>query len=144
MPKKLKVHPNQRVDIPDFVRAATEYTEETAGFNVERSRLDRLSRVLEGFRIEIADQTANPGQITVYNGTAFDRDGKTLNNEDQVNTAKSITLAGASTTFYVEVEFTESESDVDSSESLSSSDDSSSSELSSTEISDAESVISCA
>lgn len=113
MPKKTKIRPNQRVDLVDFNRAANEYTAESVSFNVERSVLDRRSRLLGGFRVEIADQSANPGQITVYNGNAFDRDGRHLNNEDQVNTAKTITLSGASQTFYIEIEFTETETDSD-------------------------------
>ncbi len=113
MPKKLKVHPNERIDIPDFVRAANDYTADTVAFNILRGWLDKRSRVLEGFRVEIPDQTANPGQITVHNGNAYDRDGQLLNNEDQTNTAKSVSLSGASTTFYVEIEFIEGDSDVD-------------------------------
>ncbi len=113
MPKKLKVHANERVDIGDFVRAANDYTSESLAFNAERSLLDRRARILDGFRVEIADQAANPGQITVFNGNAFDRDGKHLNNEDQANVAKTITLAGATQTFFIEIEFIETETDSD-------------------------------
>lgn len=114
MPKKIMAHANERIDLGDFLRAANDYTKESVAFNVERSVLDRRSRVLDGFRVEIADQTSNPGQITIYNGNAFDRDGVHLNNEEQANAAKTITLSGASQTFYIEIEFTETESDSDS------------------------------
>jgi hypothetical protein len=107
------VHANERVDIDDFVRSANDYTSESLAFNANRSLLDRRARILDGFRVEVADQTSNPGQITVYNGNAFDRDGKIINNEDQANAAKTITLSGASQTFSVEIEFTESETDTD-------------------------------
>jgi hypothetical protein len=113
VPKKLKVNANQRVDISDFERAANDYTAESVGFNTERMVLDARSRVFDGFRVEIADQTTNQGQVTVYNGNAFDRNGTHLNNEDLANTAKTVTLAGASTTFYLEAEFVETDSDTD-------------------------------
>lgn len=114
MPKKVKVHPNERIDIPDYVRGSNEYTAEMLAYLAERGLIDRRSRILEGFRVELADQTTNPGQLTVYNGTAMDRDGKILHDEDADNTAKSVTLSGASTTFYLEIEFVEADSDSDS------------------------------
>ena len=114
MPKKLLIHPNERVDIPDFVRASHTYTQESVSFNALRSLLDKRSRVLDGFRVEIPNQTANPGQVTLFNGAALDRTGRVLNNEDQVNTSKTVTLTGATTNFYLEIEFVESASDTDS------------------------------
>ncbi len=113
MPKALKVHPNERVDIPDFERAANDYTNERAAFEGERTILDRRSRVLEGFRIQIEDQTATPGAITVFNGSALDRDGYSLHDEDQTDAGVTLTLSGASTTFYVEVELSPTETDTD-------------------------------
>lgn len=114
MPKKLNVHPNERVDLPDFNHAANDYSFESDSFAQERITLDKRSRVLEGFRIQIDDQTATPGQITVYNGNALDRDGAHLNEEALAATQLTVTLTGATTTFYVEIERVESDSDVDS------------------------------
>jgi hypothetical protein len=113
MPKELQVHANERVDIPDFDRAASDYTSEKVAFDAERRLLDRRSRVLEGFRITIEDQTATAGQITVHNGTALDRDGNTLYDEDQQTASVTLTLTGATTTFYLEVELVEVDTDTD-------------------------------
>lgn len=113
MPKKVRYHANERVDLLDLVRSSNDYTSEYLAFNVERSWLDNRSRILEGFRVELADQAANPGQFTIHNGSALDRDGVTINNEESVTTAKTYTLPGASATYYVEIEFVESDSDTD-------------------------------
>lgn len=113
MPKKLRIWPNGRLDIPDFIRAANEYTAETAAFSMDRLWLDRRAEVLEGFRIQIDDQTANPGQITVYNGTGVNRSGQLLNEESLATSSVTLTLTGASTTFYLELELVESDSDTD-------------------------------
>lgn len=113
MPKKLNVHPNQRVDIPDYVRGASGYTQDSLDFLKRQLFQSQRALVASGFRVEISDQTASPGEITVYNGHALNRDGQHLNNEDQINTALTTTLSGPSTDFYLEVEFVESESDTD-------------------------------
>lgn len=113
MPKKVKIHANERIDIPDFDHAASVYTDESLAFHKERFLLDRRSRVLDGFRVEISDQTASPGQVTVYNGNALDRVGLHLNDEDLATAAVTTTLAGASQTFYLEIEFVESDTDTD-------------------------------
>jgi len=113
MPKSLKVHANERVDIPDFERAANDYTNERAAFEEERLVLDRRSRVLEGFRVKIEDQTATPGAITVFNGTALDRDGYSLHDEEQADASVTLTLSGAATTFYLEVELATADTDTD-------------------------------
>lgn len=113
MTKSLKVHPNQRVDLLDFELAAKDYTQESLAQHMRHTLLDR-SRFLRGFRIEVADQTLNPGQVTVFNGFALDKEGFPLSNEEQANASRTVTLIGASTTFYLEVEFVESESDIDS------------------------------
>lgn len=114
MPKKLAVHPNERIDVPDFDHAATIYTDESLSFLKERFLIDRRSRVIDGFRVEVSDQTATPGQITVYNGNAIDRSGVSIADEDQANSSITVTLSGSSQTFYVEVEFTEAFTDTDS------------------------------
>lgn len=113
MPEQLKVHPGERVDLTDYVHGANTYTEESQKFLLEREILDRRSRVLDGFRVKIEDQTANPGMITIYNGNALDRDGQLINNEQSVNDSRSITLLGANLNFYVEIEFILNESSTD-------------------------------
>lgn len=112
MPKKVKVHPNERIDIPDFERN-TEYAAESVAQLNERLFQARYPLIVEGFRVRIEDQASNPGEITIFNGTALDRDGKILHDEDQNSVSKSITLSSASTSFYVEIEFVETESDTD-------------------------------
>lgn len=113
MPKKLKVSSNERVDLVDFNRAASDYTADSDNFHRKNLWLSKYSNVLKGFRIEVSDQSSNPGEFTIYNGVAVDRDGAVLNNEDQVADSRTITLTGTNSQFYIEVEFTESESDVD-------------------------------
>jgi hypothetical protein len=113
MPKKLKISPNERVDLVDFTRASSDYTQESLRFHRSKLIQSNRSAVVGGFRIEIPDQVANPGQFVVYNGVAIDRNGDILNNEQQVNDSRVVTVLGASTTFYVEIEFTETDSDVD-------------------------------
>lgn len=114
MPDKLKAHSNERIDLVDFILAANDYTSSTNAFDKERTWLDGKSRILEGFYVEISDQTVAPGQITVYNGTGLDRDGRLINDESLANSATTLTLAGASQSFYVEIELSESASSVDS------------------------------
>src|SRR5690606_2302220 len=113
MPKRLKVHPGERIDLVDYVHGANEYTQESQKFLLERELLDRRSRILDGFRVRVEDQTANPGLITIFNGNAVDRDGQLINNEQTPNDSRSITLLGANLNFYVEIEFIENPSDTD-------------------------------
>jgi hypothetical protein len=49
----------------------------------------------------------------VYNGLALDKNGQLIRNEQQVNDSRVYTLLGINSTFYIEIEFAESESDVD-------------------------------
>lgn len=113
MPKALKAHPGERLDLVDYVQGANTYTQDSQKFVLEREWLDRRSRVLDGFRIRVEDQATYPGLITVFNGNALDRAGQLTNNEDLENDSRSVTLLGATTNFYVEIEFTAVESDTD-------------------------------
>ncbi|NBU69854.1 MAG: hypothetical protein EBS53_00090 [Bacteroidetes bacterium] len=113
MPKALKAHPGERLDLPDYVLGANTYTQDTQKFFIERELTDRRARILDGFRIRVEDQTANPGLITIFNGNAVDRDGRLINNEEVPNDARSITLTGSNLNFYVEIEFAEVVSDTD-------------------------------
>ena len=113
MPKRLKVHANERIDIPDFVRASVDYSADKSAFDAQKRLLGKRSKYLEGFYVKLSDQTTSPGEVTVYNGNALNRDGDHLNNEDQINDSRTITLVGSSSFFYLEIEFTEADSDQD-------------------------------
>lgn len=114
MPKSLHIHSNERIDLPDFELAANGYSHSLRSHQISKAMLDKHSRVLSGFRIELADQATSPGQLTVHAGLAFDKSGAILDIEDQPDASLTTTLAGASQTFYLEVEYTETESDLDS------------------------------
>lgn len=115
MPKKVKVSSNQRIDLDDFTRAASDYTQESDNFSREQLVLARRSLASGvGFRIEISDQATSPGEFTIYNGTAVDKAGNILNNEQSAADARVLTLSGTGLEHYIEVEFIETESDVDS------------------------------
>jgi len=113
MPKSLQIHNNERLDIPDFELAANGYTRESLNHFIRNGVIDTKSRTFRGFRIELADQASFAGQITVHNGVVFDMDGQVINIEDQPDASKTTTLIGSNQTFYVELEFTDGESDVD-------------------------------
>jgi len=114
MPKKLNISSNERVDLNDFSRASSDYTQESGNFAREKLIQARKTAIASGFRIEVSDQAAAPGEFTIYNGVGLDRDGNILNNEQQINDGRTLTLSGTSVSYYIEVEFVESESDVDS------------------------------
>ena len=113
MPEQLKVHSGERVDLVDYVHGSNTYTQETQKHLLLREWADRRARILDGFRVRVEDQVANPGMVTVFNGNAVDRAGQLLNNEQVTNDSRSITLLGASLDFYVEIEFLVNESSTD-------------------------------
>jgi len=113
MPRGLKSHSNERIDLEDFRQGTRDYVDDRNAFNTKALMLARRSRFVEGFRIEISDQTTNPGEISVFNGLAFARNGELLNNEDQVNDSRTVTLVGASQYFYLELEYIEDDADPD-------------------------------
>lgn len=110
MPDKPLFHPNERIDLDDMAHASTGYTDARARFDTVKQLLGKRSRLIEGFRVEIADQAASPGQVTVHNGTALDITGRHVSNEQQVNDARNIVLLGALQTYYLEIEYREGES----------------------------------
>src|SRR5512137_431282 len=110
MPKSVNVLPNLRVDIPDFEAQTADFANDLMKLWLERFVLDNWAAIVEGFRVEIADQTAHPGLFTIYNGLAIGRDGQLINNEDDLVAQRSATLA-ANATYYVEVEFVTTQSD---------------------------------
>lgn len=112
MPKKVNLLPNERVDIVDLSQASQDYAQQLEKQLVNRGILDKFSRIGDGFRIEIPNQGTSPGSFTVHNGVAYDRSGQIVNNEDDLNTSRSITL-NIDGTYFVEVQFTSAASDVD-------------------------------
>jgi len=113
MPNSVQIQASERVDVVDL-KALTEYPRELTKLVTEQVVLDRQSRILRGFRVQLTDQDYTPGRIVVHSGSALDRDGQILINETQSNATRTITLEGATTTFYVELEFVESDAEVDS------------------------------
>jgi hypothetical protein len=114
MPKAPLFHPSQRVDLPDFTRSAVDYTRETANLYQQKLGLDPFAHTARGFRVELPAQATYPGRVTIHGGVGYSPDGQLIFTEDQPAVNRTITLEGASTNFYVEVEFVESDSDVDS------------------------------
>lgn len=112
MPKKVNLLPNERVDIIDLSQAAQDYAQQLEKQLINRGLLDKFSRIGDGFRIEIPNQGTNPGVFTVHNGVAYDRSGQLVNNEDDLNTSRSVTLS-IDGTYFVEVQFTSAQSDID-------------------------------
>lgn len=114
MPKSLNIYSNQRIDKPDFELGTRTYAQDLRSHLVEVSKISNFSRVLRGFRVEIEDQSVNPGQITIHSGVSLDRSGRVLHIEDQPDASLTTTLSGATQTFYLEIEFSETPSDLDS------------------------------
>jgi len=108
-PKKLRVNSNERIDIPDFEHAASEYAQELTGAISQVTQLDKRSRIYEGFRIEVTD-IANGG-LSIYNGSALNVEGEVISDSGTITTT-AVTVPAASLS-YIEVEYVESATDVD-------------------------------
>lgn len=118
MPERVKWLPNERVDLKDLTKASSEYTSDELRHLLLRAYYGDIpgGTILDGFRIQVPDQTANPGQIIIHNGFALDRTGQDVYKqagtlgapenlfERATPTAKTLVLAGAGT-HYVEIEF---------------------------------------
>jgi hypothetical protein len=112
MPRSVALHPSERVDIDDL-DGVSQYA---GGMVAEFGKLvvvDRQCRVLRGFRVELANQDLYPGRITIHGGAALRPDGQTVFNEDDLGVSRTITLEGASTTFFVEIEYLEADAGMD-------------------------------
>jgi len=112
MPKDVILRPNMRIDIPDFEDKTSVFSRESDKLELERFILDNQSVATEGFRVEIANQGTDPGLFTIVNGTAFNRAGQLVNNEIDTIATRSATLS-VNATYFVEIEFIETESDTD-------------------------------
>lgn len=113
MPKALKVSAGERVDLVDFVHGSKTYVQDTQKALLEQVVLDNRARILDGFRVQVEDQSVYPGLVTVINGSAINRAGQLVTNEDVYNDARTLTLVGGTTTFYLEVELVEPATDTD-------------------------------
>lgn len=123
MAKRIRWLNNERVDVTDLAMATTGDTDAATNPSFAESELrrDNLRSVLanypgicDGFRIEIADQTASPGLFTIHNAFAFDRAGKPVEDESEPDAQKSTTLPNINTQYFVEAEFVLTTSDTDS------------------------------
>ena len=112
MPKTLFTHAAERIDQVDFDYIST-HSRELVKLYYAKQVLDKQARYISNFRVELPDQTAFPGRIIIHAGAAFAPNGQISFNEDQLDVSRTITLEGASTTFYIEIEFTEANSDID-------------------------------
>jgi hypothetical protein len=112
MPKQVNLLPNMRVDIPDFQQQTSGLSVGGRNFLLEQFVQANYSAVIDGFRVEIADQSLSARVLSIHNGVAFDRTGQILNNEDDIAAERSITLP-TNGTFYLEVELVQSASDSD-------------------------------
>lgn len=114
MPKTVNFQANERVDQTDLDAATSGFARDAMKLNRASMVLDNQSRILRGFRVELPDQNSYPGRITIHGGISFDKEGALLFTEDQDKISRTITLEGANSHFYIEIEFTEADSDVDS------------------------------
>lgn len=112
MTKAVNWLPNLRVDVDDVVAGTTTMVQDSSKQIHKSLSLDDISRISSGFRVEIANQTTSPGELTVYNGFALNHDGQDVVNENDINAQRSITLTGTAT-YFVEIEYTSAESDTD-------------------------------
>jgi parallel beta-helix repeat protein len=112
MSDQVKWHAAERVDLVDLDAQQT-LARDSIKLHQENLIHDRRSLIVRGFRIELPDQTAFPGRITVHGGVGWDSDGQMVFTEDQLAVTRTITLEGAQTDFYVEIEFTEGSGSVD-------------------------------
>lgn len=105
-------HPSERMDKADL-DGMTQFSQAVLNQHHSLMVLDRQCRVLRGFRVELADQTLYPGRIVLHGGAAMNPSGQVVFNEDEAGISRTITLEGANTTFFLEVEFVEADSDID-------------------------------
>jgi hypothetical protein len=112
MSKKNNWLPNVRVDIVDMNQASWGYLDSTQQELLNSVLKDDYSRVLDGFRIQIADQGSFPGVFTVYNGSSVDHDGVFVSNKEDLDAQRSSTIT-ADATYYIEIEHLETPSDTD-------------------------------
>jgi hypothetical protein len=113
MPKKVEWSSSERVDESDLTYGTSTYAHTLSAFDNKNILNGNLAQFLTGFHIQLIDQVANPGQIAIYNGKFINSQGALVTNEDAVNASQTITLSGTTQTFYLEVQLTETLSDVD-------------------------------
>ncbi len=127
MPDKLKLHASERVDLNDLVHGVWTNTRDEFRFALLKlfQGQEPGGTIWDGFYIEKLDQSASPGQIRIVNGLALDRiceklykaPGTTLSPDnlfDDPDISRVITLPGISTTHYIEIEFVNTDGELDS------------------------------
>jgi hypothetical protein len=112
MPKSVNLLPNLRIDIEDYRAQTSGFVRDALDSYFERYIIDNAPGIAEGFRVEIADQGTSPRLLNIVSGNAIARDGRQIRNEEDSFASRSVTLPGNGT-YYVEIEFVESASDVD-------------------------------
>jgi hypothetical protein len=112
MPRTPLTHANERIDKVDL-DAIISFPRDLDNLLSKYRFQDKQSRIMQGFRVELPTQSQFPGRIVVHGGFSNARNGQHLHDEDNLNDSKTVTLEGSSTTFYVEIEFIETDSDVD-------------------------------
>lgn len=110
--KTTLVSPNERLDKEDLDNI-TAFSKESFNLQNKIISLDSYSRILKNFRIELPDQTLYPGRVTIHAGAGLDINGQLLYNETQLDVSRTITLEGASTTFYLEIMVVEADAVLD-------------------------------
>lgn len=113
MPKKLKIHSNERIDLADFEWGTSTYAEGVNSLNNKEVLLHDVGQIVSGFHIEVLDQVSFPGQLIVHNGTFINSDGKLVTNEETPFGNQTVTLLGANQTFYLELTHRDTNVDAD-------------------------------
>jgi hypothetical protein len=113
MSKVLNMHAAQRVDLEDLLYSVDTFPRGEISLANQKQVLDNQSRILHGFRLEIPDQDLYPGRITVHGGYGLDATGQRVYSDTYPAISRTTTLEGAGLTFYVEIEFSEVDSDSD-------------------------------
>lgn len=112
MTKRVNWLPNLRVDVPDITAGTNTLSSGLLQQNYKQFILDHFARISAGFRVAIADQILSPGQFTVYNGIGFDRSGQIMQNEDEENASRSLTIL-ADGQYFIEVLFVTEQTNTD-------------------------------
>ena len=113
MTDSVRTHANERLDLPDAIAIAATFPREQQKEVLLRYLLmDRPgSRVMDGFRLQV--DVATPGQFTLYNGVAVNRDGQIVLDDESAIKSKTYVLQNALTTYYVMVRWRLDDADVD-------------------------------
>src|ERR1700690_3277526 len=96
-PNKINWLASERVDLTDLNGATNNLSYNLAQLGYDRLFIDRICRVITGFRVEIPAQGTYPGQFAIHSGCAIDRSGQLITTETDPNTTISYTLSADNT-----------------------------------------------